>query len=198
VRRVAALIERHRLLTIARPGGIGKTSVALAAAETLINTYDYGAWLIELNSCSSSPRMICGCRSHNEPLRAAHRGRLTASPPGLGADHSTRSFGQAKEPWARPMRSGNPLSDHSQRAIVLALIFEPVLANEDGVRVTAPAPDQSRAGLQHDTGIQGNAGFPRGCGQLLQAALQRPARPAMGALLQLIGDGSDQQIATEA
>src|SRR6266566_216047 len=40
VRRIAALIERHRLLTIVGPGGIGKTSVALAAAETLINTYE--------------------------------------------------------------------------------------------------------------------------------------------------------------
>src|SRR5215469_7054280 len=95
------------------------------------------------------------------------------------------------------MRSGNPLSDHGQRAIVLALILEPVLANEDGMGVSAPVPDQSRAGLRYDTGIEGNAGFPRACGQVLQAAPQRPARPTMGALLQLIGEGSDQQIATE-
>src|SRR5215472_7060845 len=142
--------------------------------------------------------MICGCRSRNELLRAARRGRLTASSPGLDADHSTCSFGQAKKPWARPMRSGNPLSDHRQRAIVLALILEPVLANEDGMGVSAPVPDQSRAGLQHDTGIAANAGFLRAYGQLLQAAPQRPTRPAMGALLQLIGEGSDQQIATEA
>jgi hypothetical protein len=32
----------------------------------------------------------------------------------------------------------------------------------------------------------------------LQAAPQRPACPATGVLLQLIGEGSDQQIATEA
>src|SRR5215469_13197432 len=55
-----------------------------------------------------------------------------------------------------------------------------------------------RTGLQTDTGIERNAGFPRACGQLLQAAPQRRARRAMGALLQLIGEGSDQQIATEA
>ena len=89
-----------------------------------------------------------------------------------------------------------PLSDHGQRAIVLALIFEPVLANEDGMGVSAPVPDQSRAGLQHDTGIAWSAGFPRACG--LQTAPQRPARPAMGALLQLMSEGSDQQIATKA
>src|SRR6516225_3306754 len=140
--------------------------------------------------------MICGCRSHSELLRAAQRGRLTASSPGPGADHSTRSFGQAKKPWARPMRPGDPLSDHRQRAIMLALILEPALANEDGMGVSAPVPDQSRAGLQHDTGIAGSAGVPRACG--LQAAPQRPARPAIGALLQLMSEGSDQQIATEA
>ena len=58
--------------------------------------------------------------------------------------------------------------------------------------VAAPVPDQSRAGLQHDTGIDGNAGFPRACGQVVQPPPQRPARPAMGALLQLMGEGSDQ------
>src|SRR5215472_2985032 len=94
------------------------------------------------------------------------------------------------------MRSGNPLSDHGQRAIVLALIFEPVLANEDGMGVSAPVPDQSRAGLQHDPGIERNAGFARACG--LQTAPQRPARPAMAVPLQLMSEGSDQQIATEA
>src|SRR5260370_805447 len=42
VRRIAALIERHRLLTFVGPGGIGKPSVALAAAETVFNTYTDG------------------------------------------------------------------------------------------------------------------------------------------------------------
>src|SRR6516165_11964943 len=143
--------------------------------------------------------MICGCRSHSEPVDfAVDRYRPTSSSAGPAADSSTDSLGQAKKPWARPMRSGNPLSDHGQRAIVLALVFKPVLANEDGMGVSAPVPDQSHAGLQHDTGIAANAGFPRTCGQVLQAAPQRPARPALGALLQLMGEDSDQQIATEA
>jgi len=49
---------------------------------------------------------------------------------------------------------------------VLAFIFEPVLANQDGMGVAAPLPDHSRAGLQHDTGIEGNAGFARARGQV--------------------------------
>jgi hypothetical protein len=88
------------------------------------------------------------------------------------------------------MRSGNPLGHHCQRVIVLALIFESLLANEDSMGVFAPVPDQSRAGLQHDTGLEGNAGFPQGYGQVLQAAPQHPARCAMGALLQLMGEAS--------
>jgi predicted ATPase/DNA-binding winged helix-turn-helix (wHTH) protein len=57
VRRIAALTERHRLLSIVGPGGIGKTSVALAAAETLINTYEHGAWLIDLAPLAD-PRLV--------------------------------------------------------------------------------------------------------------------------------------------
>jgi len=57
------------------------------------------------------------------------------------------------------MRSGDPLGDHRQRAMMLALIFEPVFANQHAVGVTAPVSDQSRAGLQHDTGIEPRAGF---------------------------------------
>ncbi len=95
------------------------------------------------------------------------------------------------------MRAGDPFGDHGQRAVVLALIFEPVLANEDGKGVSAPVPDQSRAGLQHDTGIAGSAGFARSCGQVLQTAPQRCPGAAFGSLLQLMRKGSDHQIAAE-
>ena len=52
------------------------------------------------------------------------------------------------------MRSGNPLGDHAQRAITLALIFEPVLANEDGMGMCAPLAHQGRAGLEGETGVE--------------------------------------------
>src|SRR5262249_6714442 len=81
---------------------------------------------------------------------------------------------------------------------MLALIFEPVLANDDGVGSSAPLPHQGRAGLQHNTGIEGRAASLELCGQGLQAAPQRPARPTMGSLLPLMGEGPDQQNATEA
>src|SRR5215472_4568647 len=141
--------------------------------------------------------MICACRSHNELLRAAGCYRVTASWTGLSAGQNTRSLGQAKEPRARPMRAGDPLGDHSERAITLALIFEPVLTNQHGVSVPAPLAHQCRTGLQHDTGVEGRAAFLELFGQALQAAPQRCAGAAFSSLLQLMSKGSDHQIATE-
>jgi len=95
------------------------------------------------------------------------------------------------------MRPGNPLGDHAQRAIRLPLILKPVVANEDGVGVSAPLTDQCRAGLQRDGAIEGRAALFESSGQSLQAAPQSPAGSAIALLLQLLSEGSDQQIATE-
>jgi len=84
------------------------------------------------------------------------------------------------------MCPGDLLGNHGQRAIALALVFEPVIAHEDGMGVPAPLPHQARAGLQH-TSIERTSAFFELSRQNLQAATQRAARAAMGALLQLIG-----------
>jgi DNA-binding winged helix-turn-helix (wHTH) protein len=48
VATVVARLSRQRLVTIAGPGGIGKTTVALAVAEHMIADYEHGVWLIDL------------------------------------------------------------------------------------------------------------------------------------------------------
>jgi len=96
------------------------------------------------------------------------------------------------------MCPGNPLGDHSQRAIALALVFEPVLAHEDGMGVSAPLPHQARACLQYDTGIERTSAFLQLSREGLQAALQCAARAAMRALLHFIGEPPNDQITTEA
>ena len=63
--------------------------------------------------------------------------------------------------------------------------------------MSAPLTHQGRTGLQHDTGIEVRAAFVELSGEGLQPAPQSPARPAMDPLLQLIGKGSDQEIAAE-
>jgi hypothetical protein len=95
------------------------------------------------------------------------------------------------------MRAGDPLGDYAQRAIRLPLILKPVAADEDGVGVATPLTDQCRARLEHDSGIEGRAAIFALSGQSLQAALQCPAGSAVTLLLELMGEGSDQQIATE-
>ncbi len=48
VAAVGLRLSRHRLLTIVGPGGIGKTTIALAVAERSISEYEQGVWLIDL------------------------------------------------------------------------------------------------------------------------------------------------------
>ena len=57
---VAALVSRfsrQRLVTIVGPGGIGKTTVALAVAEHMIASYEDGVWLVDLAPLSD-PRLV--------------------------------------------------------------------------------------------------------------------------------------------
>jgi predicted ATPase/DNA-binding winged helix-turn-helix (wHTH) protein len=45
---VVSQLSQQRLVTIVGPGGIGKTTVALAVAERMIDAYEHGVWLIDL------------------------------------------------------------------------------------------------------------------------------------------------------
>src|SRR6266446_7976189 len=57
---VAALVSRlsrQRLVTIVGPGGIGKTTVALAVAERVTASYEHGVWLVDLAPLGD-PRLV--------------------------------------------------------------------------------------------------------------------------------------------
>jgi predicted ATPase/DNA-binding winged helix-turn-helix (wHTH) protein len=57
---VAALVSRlsrQRLVTVVGPGGIGKTTVALAVAERMIGSYEHGVWLVDLAPLGA-PRLV--------------------------------------------------------------------------------------------------------------------------------------------
>jgi len=57
---VAALVtrlSRERLVTIVGPGGIGKTTVALAVAERMMASYEHGVWLVDLAPLGD-PRLV--------------------------------------------------------------------------------------------------------------------------------------------
>ncbi len=48
IEAVALQVSMRRCVTITGPGGIGKTTVAIAAAEKLLPVYDDGVWFIDL------------------------------------------------------------------------------------------------------------------------------------------------------
>jgi len=50
-------LSRQRLVTIVGPGGVGKTTVALAVAERMIADHEHGVWLIDLAPLGD-PRLV--------------------------------------------------------------------------------------------------------------------------------------------
>ena len=48
VEAVALQVPMRRCVTVTGPGGIGKTTVAVAAAEKLVPVYDHGVWFVDL------------------------------------------------------------------------------------------------------------------------------------------------------
>src|SRR4051794_38958558 len=57
VAALVARLSRERLVTIVGPGGIGKTTVALAVAERVIADYEHGVWLVDLAPLGD-PRLV--------------------------------------------------------------------------------------------------------------------------------------------
>ncbi|MET0416388.1 MAG: adenylate/guanylate cyclase domain-containing protein, partial [Actinoplanes sp.] len=52
---LAGLLAGHRLVTVAGPGGAGKTRLALAVAEQLLPAYGDGVWTIEAGGAKTGP-----------------------------------------------------------------------------------------------------------------------------------------------
>lgn len=54
---IARLIDQHRLVTLTGSGGVGKTSLSLRVAATLLDKFPDGVWLVEL-ALISDPSLI--------------------------------------------------------------------------------------------------------------------------------------------
>ena len=59
---IAARAVHQRFLTIVGPGGIGKTTVAVAAGEALNGSYEHGVWFVGLASLQD-PALVPGAIS---------------------------------------------------------------------------------------------------------------------------------------
>lgn len=72
VTTLVAQLSRQRLVTIVGPGGIGKTTVALAVAERMIAAYQDGVWLVDLaplRDPSLVPSAVAGVYRPGNPHR---------------------------------------------------------------------------------------------------------------------------------
>ncbi len=52
-------LQQHRFVSVVGPGGIGKTTVALAAAEARLSAYEHGIWFVDLASLRD-PDLVLG------------------------------------------------------------------------------------------------------------------------------------------
>src|SRR6266568_2389949 len=57
VATLVSRLSRERVVTIVGPGGIGKTTLALAVAERMIADYEHGVWLVDLSPLGD-PRLV--------------------------------------------------------------------------------------------------------------------------------------------
>ena len=68
--RQQLLAEGARLLTLAGPGGVGKTRLALAVADELRESYPHGAWFVDLAPLAD-PALVPAAIAHTLSVREA-------------------------------------------------------------------------------------------------------------------------------
>jgi predicted ATPase/DNA-binding winged helix-turn-helix (wHTH) protein len=77
LRMLARQLSEERFVTIVGPGGVGKTSVALAFAEMVAADYEHGVWLVDLARLSD-PRLVPGALASVEGQEALSDNRIFA------------------------------------------------------------------------------------------------------------------------
>jgi predicted ATPase len=55
--RISDRLAHHRLITLVGPGGVGKTTAAMAAAARTTSHYEHGIWFVDLTAISDAQRL---------------------------------------------------------------------------------------------------------------------------------------------
>ena len=124
---VAARIAQQRLLTIVGPGGIGKTTVAVAAAEGLSGSYPDGVWFVGLGS-QQNPALIPSAISS-----------VLGSTPGVGDPLSSLLA------WLRDKRALIILDNCEHLIAAAAAIVEAMLRAAPQLAILATSREPLRA-----------------------------------------------------
>jgi predicted ATPase len=131
------LLSEHRLVTVVGPGGIGKTTVALATAETLLTAYPHGVRFVDLAPLND-PRLV--------PSAVAAALRLTSQAENIIAglvaylrDKQMLIVLDSCEHCIEVAASlAEQLISHSRRLHILATSREPLRAKGERVRRLQP------------------------------------------------------------
>src|SRR5256886_2978180 len=158
VATLVSRVSRERVLTIVGPGGIGKTTVALAVAERMIESYEHGVWLVDLAPLGD-PRLVpsavatvLGLEIHTEDPLAGLVAGLRDKRMLLLLDNCEHVI-EAAAGLAAAVLSGVP------RVNILATSREPLgVAGEREHRLGPPGSPPSSSGL---TAAEATA-FPAG------------------------------------
>ncbi|HWB70891.1 MAG TPA: BTAD domain-containing putative transcriptional regulator [Egibacteraceae bacterium] len=81
VRRVADLLASTRMVTVTGPGGVGKTTLALAVARRIADRYSDGAWFVSLAAVTDPARIadtVADALGVADPDSASARRLVTA------------------------------------------------------------------------------------------------------------------------
>lgn len=57
IARISDRLAHHRLITLVGPGGVGKTTAAMAAAARTTSHYEHGTWFVDLTAISDAERL---------------------------------------------------------------------------------------------------------------------------------------------
>ena len=85
--QVAARLRQRRLVTLTGIGGVGKTRLAIAVAETLVEEYADGVWFVELAGISDAKLVVQSVATalgvRDEPGRSLHEALVSFLRPRL-------------------------------------------------------------------------------------------------------------------
>ncbi len=78
--RLSALLAEQSLVTIAGPGGCGKTSMAVDVGSTMVGAFPGGLWFVDLTTVSDDAE-VADTVAASVGLSAATRRHAAAAPP---------------------------------------------------------------------------------------------------------------------